>query len=82
MSLIEQSLKNLIEEYKDVKFLNAGMAKNQDDKSFPKDSTQLSKKLRANRSNLENAGIDYIPPNDNTRKNDGRYLSITSPPSL
>ena len=29
--MIEQSLKNLIEEYKDVKFLNAGMAKSQDE---------------------------------------------------
>ena len=31
MPLTEQSLKNLIEEYKDVKFLNAGMAQSQDE---------------------------------------------------
>jgi hypothetical protein len=46
------------------------------DKSFPKDSTRLSKKLRANRSNLENAGIDYIPPDVYSRKSTGRYLSL------
>jgi len=51
-------------------------AVNTRDKSFPKDSTRLSKRLRANRSNLENTGIDYIPPDADSRKNAGRYLYL------
>lgn len=46
------------------------------DRNFPKDSTRLSKKLRGNRSNLENVGIDYIPPDSESRKNTGRYLYL------
>jgi len=62
--------------YKKLEEIAEDFTINTRDKYFPKDATRLSMKLRGNKSNLENAGIAYIPPNADTRKNDGRYLSL------